>query len=124
MISINSCIKIVDNSGGLIFYCIKIYGKRKIKTKGNIGDVIIGSIKRSSRKKKKVKVGDLMKAVIVRIKRPIYLIDGSILNFSESGVILLSNKMQPVANRIFGPIPKKLVKKGFIKILSLTYATV
>ena len=40
-----------------------------------------------------------------------------------SGVVLLNNKMLPIANRVFGVIPKKIIKKGFLKIASLAFAT-
>jgi large subunit ribosomal protein L14 len=123
MIYINSYVKIVDNSGGLIFFFIKIYGKRKIASKGIFGDIVIGSVKTVSLKKKKIKKGTLYKAVIVRTKNILTNVDGISLFFYTSGVVLLNNKMLPIANRIFGVIPKKIIKKGFLKIASLAFAT-
>lgn len=124
MIYCNSYIKIVDNSGGLIFFCIKIYGKRKNKSFGIPGDLLIGSLKRVSLKKKKLKSGSLVKAVIVRVKKKFKFIDGITIFYQDSGVVLLNAKNLPIGNRIFGPIPKNLIKVGFIKLLSLAYATI
>jgi len=124
MIYVNSTLKIVDNSGGLLIYCIKIYKKKKIKTEGKIGDLIIGSLKKTSTKKDKVKTSQLIKAIIVRQKKKIKIIDNFNFFFSDSGVILLNSKMQPLGNRIYGPIPKILTKCKFTKINSLAYATI
>lgn len=123
MIYCNSYIKVVDNSGGLLFFCIKIYGKRKNKSYGVPGDIVIGSLKKVSLKKKKLKSNILIKAVIVRSKKIFRFIDGISIFYKDSGVILLNNKNLPIANRIFGPIPKNLVKRGFLKLVSLAYAT-
>jgi large subunit ribosomal protein L14 len=114
----------VDNSGGLIFLCIKIYGKRLIATAATYGDIIIGSLKTSSLKKKKVKRGILYKALVVRTRHIHNNIDGLSFFFFNSGIILLNNKLQPIGNRIYGAIPKKLGKRGYNKILALAYATI
>lgn len=123
MIYCNSYIKVADNSGGLIFYCIKIYGKIKKKSQGNIGDILIGSLKRVSLRRRKLKPGSLIKAVIVRVIRIHKFIDGISIYYYANSVVLLNNKNLPIGNRVFGPIPKKLVKLGFLKIVSLAYAT-
>jgi large subunit ribosomal protein L14 len=124
MIYSNTRVKVVDNSGGLIFLCIKVYGKRFVASPAIFGDIIIGSLKTSSLKKKKVKKGMLYKALVVRTKKIKHNIDGISFSFFNSGIILLNNKLQPIGNRIYGPIPKQLAKKGHNKILALAYATI
>lgn len=124
MAYVNSYIKITDNSGGLLLYCIKIYGKTKNKSIANIGDLIIASLKRVSLKKKKLKQGTLIKAVIVRISKTYKQIDGIYLTYADTAAVILNNKNMPFGNRIFGPIPKILIKKGFVKLLSISYATI
>ena len=45
--------------------------------------------------------------------------DGSIVRFSENAVVVIDAKKEPVATRVFGPIPREIKEKGFEKIANM-----
>ena len=67
----------------------------------------------------KVKKGDVMKAVIVRTVKEVRRPDGSYLKFDDNSAVLISNQMEPIGTRIFGPVARELRAKQFMKIISL-----
>ena len=85
---------------------------------GNIGDVIIASVKKAT-PGGAVKKGDVVKAVIVRsvkgVKRP----DGSQIRFDENAAVIIKDDKTPRGTRIFGPVARELRDKDYMKILSL-----
>ena len=76
MIQMQTNLDVADNSGARRVMCIKVLGgsKRKYAT---IGDVIVVSVKEAI-PRGRVKKGDVMKAVIVRIAKDIKRADGSV----------------------------------------------
>src|ERR1051326_6751684 len=70
-------------------------------------------------KRARVKKGDVMKAVIVRISKDIKRPDGSIIRFDRNAAVLINPQMEPVGTRIFGPVPRDLRAKNHMKIISL-----
>ena len=89
--------------------------KRKYAT---IGDVIVVSVKEAI-PRGRVKKGDVMKAVIVRVAKDIKRPDGSIIRFDRNAAVLITPQMEPVGTRIFGPVPRELRAKNHMKIISL-----
>jgi len=67
----------------------------------------------------KVKKGDVMKAVVVRTVKEVRRPDGSYLKFDDNSAVLISNQMEPIGTRIFGPVARELRAKQFMKIISL-----
>ena len=47
MIQQESCLKVADNSGAKELLVIRVLGGSKVKT-GNIGDVVVGTIKKAT----------------------------------------------------------------------------
>jgi large subunit ribosomal protein L14 len=117
MIQMQSNLDVADNSGARRVMCIKVLGgsKRKYAT---IGDVIVVSVKEAI-PRGRVKKGDVMKAVIVRIAKDIKRSDGSIIRFDRNAAVLINTQMEPVGTRIFGPVPRELRAKNHMKIISL-----
>ena len=66
-----------------------------------------------------VKKGDVVKAVIVRTKCAVRRKDGSKLRFYDNSCVIIDDKKNPRGTRIFGPIPREIREKGFVKITSL-----
>ena len=59
-------------------------------------------------------------AVVVRQRQPFRRADGSYLRFDENSVVIIEKgKKDPIAGRVFGPIPRELADLGFQKIVSL-----
>ncbi len=61
-----------------------------------------------------------MYAVVVRQRAPFRRKDGSYIRFDENAVVIVEKtKKEPIAGRIFGPIPRELGEIGYQKIISL-----
>ena len=75
MIQPLSWLKVADNSGAKEIMCIRVLGG-SFRRSGNIGDVIVASVK-SAIPGGKVKKGDVVKAVIVRTRFGLQREDGA-----------------------------------------------
>ena len=117
MIQMQTRLTVADNSGAQEVQCIKVLGGSKRKT-ASIGDVIVVSIK-TAIPRAKVKKGTVHRAVIVRTKKAIKRSDGSVIRFDRNSVVLLNKQNEPIGSRIFGPVPRELRGKQFMKIISL-----
>ena len=67
----------------------------------------------------KVKKGDLYLAVIVRTTKPYKRQDGSVVKFDGNAAVILNKQYETVGTRVFGPVPRELRAKNFMKIISL-----
>src|SRR6202035_3099740 len=117
MIQMQTNLDVADNSGARRVMCIKVLGgsKRKYAT---VGDVIVVSVKEAI-PRGRVKKGDVMKAVVVRVAKDLRRPDGSIIRFDRNAAVLITPQMEPVGTRIFGPVPRELRAKNHMKIISL-----
>jgi large subunit ribosomal protein L14 len=117
MISFHTYLTVADNSGARTVQCIGIPGNTKKKT-ATIGDTIIVVIKKC-KPNKKVKKGEVMRGIIIRVKKKLLRLDGTTLEMNENSIILLGTNNQPIGTRIFGPIPYELRQEKYNKIISL-----
>jgi large subunit ribosomal protein L14 len=118
MIQPQSIVKIVDNSGGKIGRVFKVLGSSK-KRYAQIGDLVTLSVQKAE-PRKPIKKKDVLKGVVVRQKNAFRRKDGSYIRFDENAVVIVDKeKKDPVAGRIFGPIPRELGELGFQKIVSI-----
>ncbi len=117
MIQPLSWLRVADNSGAKEIMCIRVLGG-SFRRSGNIGDVIVASVK-SAIPGGKVKKGDVIKAVIVRTTFGIQREDGSYIKFDDNAAVIIDNQKQPQGTRIFGPIARELREKDYTKIISL-----
>ena len=116
MIQSGTKLKIADNTGAKMVQVIKVLWGSK-RRYARIGDIVTASIK-IAEPRKQVKKGEIVKVVIVRQKKSLRRKDGSYIRFDENAAVILDG-MDPKGGRIFGPIPRELRSKGFIKIVSL-----
>jgi large subunit ribosomal protein L14 len=117
MIQANTILSVADNSGAKKILCIKVLGGSK-RRYASIGDIIVGSIKEAM-PDSKVKKGDVVKGVIVRVAKEISRSDGSYIRFDTNSVVLINPQGDPIGTRIFGPVARELRAKKFMKIISL-----
>jgi large subunit ribosomal protein L14 len=113
-------LKAADNSGARTLLCIRILKGSTTKI-GHVGDVIVAAVK-SATPGAPVKKGDVVKAVIVRTRKPIKRADGSTIRFDENAAVVLNNNREPRGTRVFGPIARELREaniSGGMKIVSL-----
>lgn len=117
MIQPQSIVKIADNSGAKIGRVFKILGSSKKRTAG-IGELVILAVQKAE-PRKGVKRKDVLRAVVVRQKKPFRRKDGSYIRFDENAVVVINkNNNEPLGGRVFGPIPREVVEAGFNSIAS------
>ncbi|MDO8518067.1 MAG: 50S ribosomal protein L14 [bacterium] len=120
MIQDRSLVVVADNSGAKIGRIFKVPGGSK-KRYAEIGEVVILSVQ-VAEPRKAVKKKDVLRAVVVRQRKPFRRRDGSYLRFDENAVVILEtsgkDKKAPKAGRIFGPIPRELQELGYQTIIS------
>ena len=117
MIQAETRLTVADNSGAKILYCIKVLGGSR-RRYASIGDIIVVSVKEAI-PNTKVKKGDVLRAVVVRTKKEIRRPDGSYIRFDDNSAVLITQYMEPIGTRIFGPVARELRAKRFMKIISL-----
>ncbi|HET6455663.1 MAG TPA: 50S ribosomal protein L14 [Armatimonadota bacterium] len=110
-------LKAADNSGAREILCIRVM-KGSNNQFADIGDVIVGSVK-SATPGAAVKKGEVIRAVVVRTKKPIRRPDGSYLRFDDNAAVVITQANEPRGTRIFGPVARELREKNFMKIISL-----
>lgn len=117
MIQERSLLTVADNSGAKIIRCFRVLGATRRRYAG-IGDIIIASVQIAEPRKQVVKK-DKIRAVIVRQKNAYKRKDGSYIRFDENAAVLIDQKNEPRATRIFGPIPREIRDRGFEKIVTM-----
>jgi large subunit ribosomal protein L14 len=117
MIQLRTRLQAADNSGARELMCIKVMGGTRRRYAG-VGDVIKVSVK-DAIPRGKVKKGEVYDAVVVRTRRGVRRADGSLIRFDGNAAVLLTNKLEPIGTRIFGPVTRELRNVQFMKIISL-----
>ena len=117
MIQERSILKVADNSGAKTVRCFRILGGTRHRY-AKIGDIIVASVQ-VAEPRKTVKKKDIVKALLVRQKTSFRRPDGSYVRFDDNAVVLIDNKKEPIASRIFGPLPRELKAKGFEKLMTM-----
>ena len=118
MIQKESKLKSADNTGAKVVQCIAVLGGYK-KRYARVGEIITVTVKEAT-PHSSVKKGDILPAVIVRLKKETRRKDGSYIRFDENACVIVDKKTkEPKGTRIFGPIPREVRQAGFFKIASL-----
>jgi large subunit ribosomal protein L14 len=108
---------VADNTGAKECMCIKVLGGTRRRYAG-LGDVIVASVKKAI-PGGEVKPGDVVKGVIVRLKKSTRREDGSYVRFDRNALVLIDNEQNPRGTRIFGAVARELRERGFTRIISL-----
>lgn len=118
MIQTESKVFITDNSGGKIGKVFKVLGHSK-KRYAQIGDKVVLSVQKAD-PRKQVKKKDVLHAVVVRQRKAYRRKDGTYVRFDDNAVVIVQKEGQePIAGRIFGPVPREIQEKGYQRIASL-----
>src|SRR3974377_1476871 len=109
---------VADNTGAKECMYIKGLGGSRRRYAG-LGDVIIASVKKAI-PGGDVKPGEVVKGVIVRLRKSTRRDDGSYVRFDRNPLVLLNKEDDnPRGTRIFGAVARELRDRGFLKIVSL-----
>lgn len=119
MIQKETKLNVADNSGAKIVQVITLLGG-SWKKSSTIGDIVQCSVKAST-PGGKVKKGDIVTGIIVRVTKAIQRKDGSTIRFDDNAVVLVDDDGNPIGTRVFGPVGRELREKGegAMKIVSL-----
>ncbi|MCI4656485.1 MULTISPECIES: 50S ribosomal protein L14 [Cryobacterium] len=117
MLQQESRLKVADNTGAKELLTIRVLGGSGRRYAG-LGDTIVATVK-DAIPGGNVKKGDVVKAVVVRVKKMTRRPDGSYIKFDENAAVILKNDGDPRGTRIFGPVGRELRDKKFMKIISL-----
>lgn len=117
MVQQQTVVNVADNSGAKKLMIIRVLGGSKRRF-GKIGDIVVASVKEAS-PGGNVKKGEVVRAVIVRTKKELRREDGSYIKFDDNAAVVINDKNEARATRIFGPVARELRAKNFMRIVSL-----
>lgn len=117
MIQQESRLKVADNSGARQLLCIRVLGGTR-RRYARVGDIIVATVK-DANPAGNTKRKSVVKAVVVRTTAAIRRKDGTTVRFDENAAVVIGDDKAPKATRVFGPIPRELREKGYMKIISL-----
>ncbi|MCE7936638.1 50S ribosomal protein L14 [Candidatus Saccharibacteria bacterium CPR2] len=117
MIQQESRLRVTDNSGAKEILCIRVLGGSR-RRYARVGDIITATVK-DALPNGNVKKKQVVKAVVVRTKNAIKRADGTIVKFDDNAAVIIGDDKMPKGTRIFGPVPRELRDKGYMKIISL-----
>jgi large subunit ribosomal protein L14 len=110
-------LRVADNTGAREILCIRVAGGSHRRYAG-VGDIIVGTVKQAV-PHGAVKKGEVVRAVVVRTKKPFGRDDGTYISFDENAAVLIDTGQNPRGTRIFGPVARELRERNFMKIVSL-----
>ena len=117
MLQQESRLKVADNTGAKEILCIRVLGGSG-RRYASIGDIIVATVK-DAIPGGAVKEGDVVQAVVVRVKKQKRRPDGSYIRFDENAAVIINEQQNPRGTRIFGPVGRELREKLFMTIISL-----
>ena len=117
MIQQESKVKVADNSGAKEILCIRVLGGTG-KRYASVGDKIVGTVKHAT-PQGGIKKGQVVKAVMIRVKKEIRRKDGSYIRFDDNACVIIDENGQMKGTRVFGPVARELRDNDFMKVVSL-----
>lgn len=117
MIQMQTRLVVADNTGAREVMCFKVLGGSRRRYAG-LGDIVVASVK-TVIAGSDIKKGQVVKGVIVRVKKPTRRADGSYVRFDSNAMVLIDKDNNPRGTRIFGAIARELRDCDFMKIVSL-----
>ncbi len=117
MIQQESRLRVTDNTGAKEILCIRVLGGTK-RRYASVGDTIIATVKQAN-PGGSAKKGEVVRAVIVRVRKGYTRPDGSMIQFDDNAAVIINQQGNPRGTRIFGPVARELREKQFMKIISL-----
>ena len=117
MIGMQTRLDVADNSGARKLQTILPRGG-SVGSKAGLGDVVTASVTEAA-PTGTVKKGQVVRAVIVRMRKESRRNDGTYIRFDQNAAVLINDLGEPIGTRVFGPVARELRDKRFMKIVSL-----
>jgi large subunit ribosomal protein L14 len=99
-------LKVADNTGARELLCIRVAGGSR-RRYARVGDIITATVK-TRRRRVRSRRGEVVKAVVVRTRKPFGRDDGTLIAFDENAAVIIDNQRNPRGTRIFGPVAREL----------------
>lgn len=112
MVQKNTILVPSDKCGVLTVNTFHLYGGFN-KKQTTFGEYIKVSIRKTKPENTLVKKSK-RKAIVVRLKKEIFITDGSFIRFDYNSAVLLKKRLTPEGKEIFGPIVRNFKKKKFL----------
>ena len=100
---VGSRLECVDNTGAKVVQIImtlKVKGTHRRYPKAGVGDMVIISVKKGTADMRR----QLMKAVIVRQRRPFRRSDGTMVQFEDNAAVIVTDTGETKGSMIKGPV--------------------
>ena len=117
MIQEYSWLNVADNTGARQVSCVKVLGGTG-RRYARLGDRFVASVKDAA-PGGAVKKGEVVQAVVVRVRKEVRRRDGSYIRFDDNAAVLIDQQGEPRGTRIFGPVARELREKEYMRIVSL-----
>ena len=117
MIQQETRVRVADNTGARELLCIRVMGGSH-RRYARVGDIIVGTVKTAT-PQGAIKKGEVVRAVVVRTKKPQARDDGTQIAFDENAAVIIDQQRNPRGTRIFGPVARELRERNFMRIVSL-----
>lgn len=121
MLKQESMVVIADNTQAKKAKIIRVIKGSTAKT-ATIGDRVVVAIKEAA-PTASVKKGQVVPAVVVRVRKEIARPDGTYVRFGDNAVVLLTKdakgNMNPIGKRVFGPVARELRDIGWRNITNM-----
>ena len=106
MIQMRSILDVADNSGARRISVINPIGGSTGRY-AYLGDIITANVKEAA-PEGTVKKGQVVKAVVVRVRKEQRRKDGSYIRFDRNAAVLINDQGEPIGTRVFGPVAREL----------------
>ena len=116
-VMMRTMLEVADNSGARKLSCILPLGGSTGRY-ASLGDIITANVKEAA-PEGNVKKGQVVKAVVVRVRKEQRRKDGSYIRFDRNAAVLINDQGEPIGTRVFGPVARELRERKFMKIISL-----
>lgn len=117
MVQHRTMLKAADNSGAKLLQVIQPLGGSG-KRKATLGELVVAVVKGAD-PNGQVKDAEIVRAVLVRVKKEIRRADGSYIKFDENAAVVVDKDGNLRGTRVFGPIAREVREGGYSKISSL-----
>ncbi len=116
MVQERSKLVVADNSGARLLQVIRILGSKRSAT---VGDMVVATVK-AAEPRGAVKKSDVVRAVVVRVRKEHKRSDGSAIRFDDNAAVILQKESRDlVGTRVFGPVAREVRGRRFQRIISI-----
>jgi large subunit ribosomal protein L14 len=118
MVQLRTMLRAADNTGAKLLQVITVLGGTG-RRYARLGDIVVASVKEAA-PRGAVKKGEVVRAVVVRVRKEQRRGDGTLIRFGDNAaVVLQKDSKEPLGTRVFGPTAREVRAAGFQKISSL-----